>query len=69
MLSRLFIESVKLSPRPRYRIAHEAGLHPATLSKLLTGAERVKPDDARVIAVGRVLGLGAAECFEDDRRG
>ena len=65
MLSRLFIESVKRSPRPQYLIAHDAGLHPATLSKLLTGAERVKPNDPRVVAVGRVLGLAAAQCFDE----
>lgn len=65
MLSRRFIESVKLSPTPAYRIAFKAGIHPATLSKLLSGAERVKPNDPRVVAVGAVIGLAAHECFED----
>lgn len=63
-LSRHFIESIKLSPTPAYRIAQDAGLHPATLSKLLSGAERVKANDPRVIAVARVLGLKPEECFE-----
>lgn len=69
MLSQRFIESIKLSSRPAYRIAHDAGLHPATLSKLLSGAERVKQDDPRVIAVGRVLGLLPEDCFAEVGRG
>jgi len=68
-LSRHFIEAVKLNPRPAYQIAHDAGLHPATLSKLVSGAERVRKDDARVLAVARVLGLDAASCFEERDRG
>lgn len=68
-LSRRFVEAVKLAPRPAYQIAHDAGLHPATLSKLLIGAERIKPHDARIIAVARVLGLNPADCFDRDLDG
>lgn len=64
MLSRRFIERVKLAPRPAYRIALDAGIHPATLSKLISGAERVKANDPRVISVARQLGLTPEECFE-----
>jgi hypothetical protein len=64
MLSRRFVERLKLGSRPAYRVAQDAGLHPATLSKLLSGAERIRPNDARVIAVGRILGLTAEECFD-----
>ena len=67
MVSRRFIEAVKLADAPAYQIAHEADLHPATLSKLMSGQERVKPDDARVIAVGRVLGLSPEECLAERR--
>ena len=66
-VSQRFIERVKLGKVPGYRIAHDAGIHPATLSKLITGAERVKVNDPRVLAVGRVLGLSPAECFKVDR--
>lgn len=64
-VSRLFIASIKLADRPAYRIAHQAGLHPATLSKLISGAERVKPNDPRVIAVGQAIGLSPGECFAE----
>ncbi len=67
MISRRFIEAVKLADEPAYRIAWRAGLHPATLSKILTGAERVREGDRRVLAVAEVLGLSRAECFEPER--
>ena len=63
-LSRRFIEAVKLHHEPAYRLAWRAGIHPATLSKLMHGAERVRPSDARVVAIGRELGLMPDECFE-----
>jgi hypothetical protein len=62
-ISRKFIVAVKLADRPAYRIAIESGLHPSVLSKIMTGAERVTPNDRRVLAVARVLGLRPEECF------
>ena len=69
MLSRRFIEAVKLHHEPAYRLAIRAGLHPATLSKLLHGAERLGPNDPRIIAIGSELGLTAKECFETPHEG
>lgn len=65
VLSRRFIERVKLGRTPGYQIAHRAGIHPSTLSKLIHGAEHIKPDDYRVLAVARVLGLKPEECFDN----
>jgi len=64
-ISRDFAVAVKLSDKKNYQIAHEAGLHPATLSKLVCGIEKVRPEDPRVLAVARVLGLRPENCFED----
>jgi hypothetical protein len=64
-LSRLFIQRIQLSELRAYRIAQQAGLHPATLSKLITGAERPKANDPRVLAVARVIGLPAELCFAE----
>lgn len=50
---------------PAYRIALKAGIHHSTLSKLMCGIEIIKPNDQRVIAVGKVLGVPAEECFEE----
>ena len=66
MVSRKLIVAVKLSTLKGYQIAHRAGLHPATLSKIINGIERVKPNDPRVIAVGRVLGLEPDQCFSQE---
>ena len=64
-LSRDFVISVKLNERPAYRIAQQAGIHPNTLSKLMSGAERIKPADERVLAVAQVIGLPPELCFEE----
>ena len=66
MVSRALLERIKLSHTPAYRLAITAGLHPSTLSKLMNGAERVRPDDPRIVAVGRQLGLLPMECFASD---
>lgn len=65
MVSRKFIIAVKMSERPAWKIAYAAGIHPNVLSKIMSGAVRIQPDDARVIRVGEILGLSADECFED----
>ena len=62
-LSEKFIVKLKLDDRPQYR-AQIAKVNANTLSKLVNGAERVRPLDNRIIAVGSVLGLSPAECFE-----
>lgn len=67
MVSTKFKIAVKLSEMPAYRIAQLAGIHPATLSKLITGCEEAKPMDDRIIAVGKVLGIPASECFQEER--
>jgi hypothetical protein len=53
----------KLNDLP-YRIAQKAEIHPNVLSKLLNGAERIKPADERVLAVAGVLNLEPGRCFE-----
>ena len=57
--------AVKTSRMKGYEIANAAGIHPATLSKLLWEVRAVRPDDDRVIAVAKVLGLSPEECFEE----
>lgn len=63
-VSKKLCVKAKLSPLKGYEIAHLAGIHPSTLSKIICGIDKVNPDDPRVIAVGRVLGLSENECFQ-----
>jgi hypothetical protein len=65
-VSQKFFEAVKLANRPAYKIAWEANLHPVILSKILHGYDRIWPNDRRVIAVAKVLGLNPDECFETE---
>jgi hypothetical protein len=57
---------IKVNNIPAYRVAQLAGMDPSTLSKLLCGISRIKPNDPRVIKVGKVLGISADECFRSD---
>jgi len=62
-ISSKFRARVKLSDVPAYRIAQLAGIDPSTLSKLICGIATIKPNDPRVVRVGKVLGIPREECF------
>jgi hypothetical protein len=66
-ISQKWRTAVKLSPMRNYRLAFKAGLHPSTLSKLLNGIEKIKPNDPRVLRIGRMLGVPDDECFSDQK--
>jgi len=67
MVSRTFKIAVKLHPQPAYRLAQAAGIDGTTLSKLMNGIVKVQPNDPRVLAVGRILGMKPGECFTGGR--
>ena len=50
MISQKLKAAIKLSPVPAYKIAQEAGLDPSTLSKMICGIIRIKPDDNRIVS-------------------
>ena len=62
--SEQFVIRLKLHDLPAYRIAQATGVNPNTLSRLINGIEPTKPQDSRILAVGRFLGLQASECFD-----
>jgi hypothetical protein len=62
-VSKKFIVALKLNPAPAYKIAWSAGVNPTMLSKLINGIEKPKPQDSRIISVGKLLGLPPEECF------
>ena len=64
-LSVRFIEKLKLSNEPAYRLAWRAGIHPNTLSKLVTGYLRPKQNDERLLHIGKLLGLKPTEVFQE----
>ena len=53
-ISKTFIIRLKLHSEPAYRIAQQAGVNPTTLSKLINGAEPLRPTDDRILRVGKV---------------
>ena len=65
-LSEEFLIRLKLHELPAYRLAQQAGVNPNVLSRLINGIEPMKPQDERIIAVGKVIGLAASDCFKKD---
>lgn len=66
MISRKLKEAIKLSDLKAYEIAHLAGIHPSTLSRIVNGIDEVNPGDPRVLRIARALGLKPEVCFEAD---
>jgi hypothetical protein len=66
MISARFRAAVRAFPGRQWQLAHRANLHPTVLSKIMTGEQRVRFGDERVLRVREVLGLAASECFETE---
>ena len=66
-VSRVFLINLKLHKEPAYRLAQQAGVDPTALSKLINGAEPLRPDDDRILRVGKILGLSSDEVFSNAR--
>ena len=66
MVSRDFKIAVKLAEMPAWRIAYQAGINPNVLSKIISGALRVRNGDWRVLKIGAVVGLKPEECFTQE---
>ena len=62
-ISQDLFTAVKLSPTKSYVIAERAGIDAATLSRILHGAQRLRPGDPRVLAVAREVGVPASRAF------
>jgi hypothetical protein len=65
-LSRRFKIEVKLNEKPAYRLAQLAGINPNDLYKLMSGISQPKPNDTRILKVGKLLGLGPDGCFQEE---
>jgi transcriptional regulator with XRE-family HTH domain len=63
-LSREFLIAVKLADRPMWKIAAAAGVSPTVLSRWLSGYQRVRPDDPRLLRVAAALGVPPDRLFE-----
>ena len=64
-VSRELKVAIKLGPKPAYKIAQQANISPSTLSKLICGIENLKPNDHRIVEVGKILGIPADKCFQE----
>lgn len=64
MLSRELIKAIRFSNKKQYEIAHEAGLHYSTLSRMIHGIEEIRDGDPRALRLGAVLGIPREKLFE-----
>ncbi|MCJ7540843.1 MAG: hypothetical protein MUO88_14400 [Desulfobacterales bacterium] len=60
----MFIEKLRNFPKPKYQVALQVGIRPQTFYALCAGIIPCRPNDERIIAVGQIIGLEAADCLE-----
>ena len=68
MLSNKFLSFLR-EKGPIYKAAWGAGLTPNQVYKITAGIDRPGPDDPRVLALCRFLGLSIEEAFQRDLEG
>ena len=67
-LTQQLIDKVRLSEHTRKELATVSGLkHPSLLSDLLGRARTIEIGDPRIVALGRLLGVEPAGCFDPIR--
>ena len=64
MISERLRHAIRTSGRRQYLWARDIGVHHSTLSCWLCGISDVKDNDPRVLRLGAMLSVPAAECFE-----
>jgi len=68
MISEKFVSAVKQYSGTQYSLAWKAGIHPVTLTQIVTGYIRPLPGDKRVLKVAAILGIEPGECWEVEVR-
>lgn len=66
MLTKTFIDAVRLSDIRQYELAAQAGMDPSHLSQMIHGQIKAKEGDPRINRIGEILGLKEEEIFLDD---
>ena len=59
-----FIQKLREHPEPRYQVALKAKIRPQTFYSLCSGIMPCRPNDKRIIAAGKIVGIGAEDCLE-----
>jgi hypothetical protein len=65
-VSNAFKGKVKLHDTPAYKLAQKAGIDPVVLSKLMNNIIQPKPNDPRILALAKIIGLDPGDCFLED---
>jgi len=63
MFSQQFLNKLKLSKIPHYKLAQAVGIHPSLLSKWINGAQKVPYGDQRALKLGKLVGFTLERIF------
>ncbi len=66
MLSEKLRVAIKTSRERQYRLAQRAQVDPTVLSAWINGVRAPRQGDQRVVAIGRLVGVPADQCFDID---
>lgn len=67
-VSARFVKAIKQSDKKQYELAQAAGVRTDVLSRIIGGYEPLKPNDPRVLRLGKVLKLKRSQLFENGRK-
>jgi hypothetical protein len=65
MLSETLLKKLREYPERQFRVAALIGVSGSCLSHWVRGSHRVRNGDPRIVLLGEILGVPAAECFTD----
>lgn len=67
MLSNKLRVAIRTSDKRQYHLAREIDVHPSLVSCWLNDITPVRAGDPRIVALGRLVGVRAADCFRTDK--
>ena len=67
MISTKLRFAIKTSSQRQYHLAHQIDVHPSVLSAWLNGITNPPAGDPRIVALGRLVGVRANDCFRTDK--
>lgn len=69
IISEKFRQAARISETPLYRLALQCDIPPGSIYKVIRGIASANPEDPKIIALGKLLGLKPRECFTLDETG
>lgn len=62
--SEVFITRLKMNEIPVYKLSTAVGYPPLKLYRLMSGLQRINPEDGRLIKLAQLIGVRPSQIFE-----